>query len=128
MLIVVIESKRTLHHINYLLNFKKVNEMGKKYTYETIEIDGIKYINLETVSKLDLKGFSKMPDGHSIYFRDGNIYTKTYATNPDNPPRAAFSMILNSDYKRLRRVERDQLDAAERVGNTKSRSEKKKGN
>lgn len=94
--------------------------MGRRYTYETIEIDGIKYINLETVSKLDLKEFSKIPEGHSICFRDGNIYTKTCVTNPDNPPRAAFSMILNSHYKILRRKMREQLDAAQRVSNTES--------
>jgi hypothetical protein len=75
--------------------------------WKTIEKNGISYLDMNSMSKSDLKFINKLPEGHGVYC-ERDLYIKMQILNPNNPPRASVCMIRHSDYMKLRDIEQNQ--------------------
>lgn len=69
-------------------------------SYKNLIHDGIVYLDLNTLTKSELRTLNRLPFGHSTLICD-DFYTKVYACNPLNPPRGGFSMVLMSDHPKF---------------------------
>ena len=68
--------------------------------------NGHTYYDLNTLTKSELRSLERLPFGHATLCGDA-YYIKINVWNKANPPRLAFSMVLDSDYEDLREKERE---------------------